>query len=95
MDLKKIGAIAAQGIDGAAASKSARVERDAAKAKSASTADVVQTSTAADAVGILVHKAKSFEEVRSSVVEGYRQLLGKGLLDSRAAAEKAASAIVG
>ncbi len=95
MDLKKIGSAAARGIEGAEASKAARIERDAAKAKSASTADVVQTSNAADTVGRLVNKAKSYEDVRASVVEGYRKLLGKGMLDSRAAAEKAASAIAG
>lgn len=96
MDVRNIGA---GSIGGSEAANAARKAHGGGAAKrpavAEETSDVVKTTDASRSVATLVAKAKATDGVRTAVVEGYRELLGKGLFDTRAAAEKAAGAIVG
>lgn len=96
MDVRNIGAGSVGGSEAANAARKAQSGGAAKRpAVAEETSDVVKTTDASRSVATLVAKAKATDGARVAVVEGYRELLGKGLFDTRAAAEKAAGAIVG
>ncbi|HYC78476.1 MAG TPA: hypothetical protein VEI02_12690 [Planctomycetota bacterium] len=95
MDVFKVGAEAPKAPAAAGARRPQGTAVAAARAAAAAPVDVVQTSGAAATVEALVAKVREAPEIRESVIAGYRKLLGEGALDTREAAQRAASAMTG
>jgi hypothetical protein len=94
MNVDKIGAGASRSAQGAENAKASRGDRGAKELSAEAAADVVRTSSTASLVRGYVARAAAAPEVRADVVEGYRNLMGRGLLDTPEAATKAAFGIL-
>ena len=96
MDVSKLVGGSAQALEAAAASRSGSTARSTARgsAKSAEI-DVVTTSGGAGNVAALTEKARALPDVREDVVNAFRELLGRGVLDTPEAASRAARGLLG
>ncbi len=95
MDVFKIGAGAPKAPESRTVDRDVESTNKGERAR-ASDAAVDQFSASADAVSVdnFVSKLGTVTDVREDVIRGFRELLGRGLLDSAESARRAADGIL-